>query len=158
MSGIPSACASPSQIPECNCLALRQAARYVSQLYDQALIPSGLRATQYSILVKLKACGPMTINALADLLVVDRTTLGRTMLPLARDGLLVVKDCATDRRSKQLHLTAAGAERLASARKLWTLAQKRFEDAFGAARASKLRGELHAVVESETAKPGTGGD
>ena len=37
----------------CNCLALRQAARHVSQLYDRHLAEAGLRTTQYSILSKL---------------------------------------------------------------------------------------------------------
>ncbi len=148
----------PRPIPECNCLALRQAARHVSQLYDHFLMPSGLRATQYSILAKLKTFGPMSINALADVLVMDRTTLGRTMLPLARDGLIAVKDCTKDRRSKELHLTAAGGERLASARKLWIQAQKRFEESFGAARAARLRGELHAVTTSEVAHLSSGGN
>src|SRR5947209_17853830 len=78
--------------PECNCLALRQAARHVSQFYDQHLAPTGLRTTQFSILAKLKRLGPMTINALARELVMDRTTLGRTMLPLERDGLITIKD------------------------------------------------------------------
>src|SRR5437867_9253410 len=73
---------------QCNCLALRQAARHVTQFYDQCLAPSGLRAGQLSILAKLKRLGPMTINALARELVMDRTTLGRTMLPLERDGLI----------------------------------------------------------------------
>src|SRR5207253_1239800 len=72
----------------CNCLALRQAARHVTQFYDQCLAPTGLRTTQFSILAKLKRLGPMTINALARELVMDRTTLGRTMLPLQRDGLI----------------------------------------------------------------------
>src|SRR5438093_5661642 len=49
----------------CNCLALRQAARHVTQFYDQCLAPTGLRTTQFSILAKLKWLGPMTINALA---------------------------------------------------------------------------------------------
>ena len=44
---MPSATATPS--PECNCLALRQAARHVTQFYDQCLAPSGLRTTQLSI-------------------------------------------------------------------------------------------------------------
>ena len=88
-------------------------------------------------------------GALADELVMDRTTLGRTMLPLERDGLITVKDGSSDRRSKELHLAKAGAERLASARKLWAGAQKRFETAFGSARASHLRTELRAVVASE---------
>jgi DNA-binding MarR family transcriptional regulator len=64
----------------CNCLALRQAARHVTQFYDQFLVPSGLRSTQYSILARLQRKGPMTISALAAELVMDRTTLGRNIL------------------------------------------------------------------------------
>ena len=92
----------------CNCLALRQAARHVTQFYDQYLVPTGLRTTQFSILAKLKRLGPMTINALARELVMDRTTLGRTMLPLERDGLIRIEDGALDRRSKELQLTKVG--------------------------------------------------
>src|SRR5207245_6212783 len=96
----------------CNCLALRQAARHVTQFYDQCLAPTGLRTTQFSILAKLKRLGPMTINALARELVMDRTTLGRTMLPLERDGFIRIEDGTLDRRSKELTLTKAGAGRL----------------------------------------------
>src|ERR1700682_6559451 len=133
---------------ECNCLALRQAARHVTQFYDQCLAPAGLRTTQLSILAKLKRLGPLTINALAPELVMDRTTLGRTMLPLERDGLISIEDGTLDRRSKELRLTKAGAERLRVARKLWGEAQTQFEAAFGADRASALRGELRAVASS----------
>jgi DNA-binding MarR family transcriptional regulator len=146
----------PSDAPipsaECNCLALRQATRHVTQFYDQCLAPSGLRTTQLSILAKLKRLGPLTINALARELVMDRTTLGRTMLPLERDGLIAIEDGTVDRRSKELQLTKAGAERLRVARKLWSEAQAEFEAAFGAGRASKLRGELRAVASSELAR------
>ncbi len=138
-------------IQECNCLALRQAARHVTQFYDQRLAPTGLRTTQFSILAKLKRLGPMTINALARELVMDRTTLGRTMLPLDRDGLITIKDGTLDRRSKELHLTRAGTARLVAARKLWSDAQKHFTAAFGAERALNLRNELHALVSSELA-------
>ena len=141
--------AIPSQ--ECNCLALRQATRHVTQFYDQCLAPSGLRTTQLSILAKLKRLGPLTINALARELVMDRTTLGRTMLPLERDGLIRIEDGTLDRRSKELHLTKAGADRLRVARKLWSEAQMQFEAAFGADRASTLRSELRAVASSELA-------
>ncbi len=97
----------------CNCLALRQAARHVSQFYDQFLAPSGLRTTQYSILARLQRRGPMTINALAAELVMDRTTLGRNILPLQRDGLVAVGPGKSDRRRKELRLTDAGAARFA---------------------------------------------
>src|SRR5258708_40234112 len=90
---------------ECNCLAVRQAARHVTQFYDQIMASTGLRATQFSILAKL--LGPLTINALAAEMVMDRTTLGRTIQPLVRQGLVAVVRGRADRRSKELHLTAA---------------------------------------------------
>ena len=70
----------------CNCLAVRQAARHITQYYDQFLAPAGLRTTQFSILAKLKRRGPQTINALARDMVMDRTTLGRNILPLNARG------------------------------------------------------------------------
>jgi DNA-binding MarR family transcriptional regulator len=97
----------------------------------------------------LKRLGPLTINALARELVMDRTTLGRTMLPLERDGLIRIEDGTLDRRSKELHLTKAGAERLRVARSLWSEAQKQFEAAFGGERALTLRNELRAVASSK---------
>jgi len=144
---------SPAPFPECNCLALRQAARHVTRFYDQYLASTGLRTTQFSILAKLKGLGPTTINALARELVMDRTTLGRTMLPLERDGLIAIKDGILDRRSKELALTKAGTERLQRAAKLWIEAQKVFTERFGARRAADLRGLLGEVVSCELEKP-----
>ncbi len=134
---------------DCNCLALRQAARHVSQFYDQFLAPSGLRTTQYSILARLQRKGPMTINALAAEMVMDRTTLGRNILPLQRDGLIAVGPGKSDRRSKELRLTDAGASRLRAARKGWEQAQAQFETGFGIERSKKLRDLLHEVATSE---------
>ena len=142
-----------SPFPECNCLALRQAARHVTQFYDQYLASTGLRSTQFSILAKLQGLGPMTINALARELIMDRTTLGRTMLPLERDGLIAIKEGILDRRSKQLGVTKAGSERLQRAAKLWVEAQQEFEARFGARRATDLRGLLGGVVSCELEKP-----
>ncbi len=134
---------------DCNCFALRRAARHVSQFYDQMLAPIGLRTTQFSVLAKLKRLGPMTMNELARELVMDRTTLGRNMLPLERDGLVRIARGETDRRKKELHLTEAGAQRLRAAYKRWVQAQERFEATFGSGRASDLRQLLGAVVTSE---------
>jgi len=109
---------------DCNCLAVRQAARHITQFYDQFLAPSGLRTTQFSILAKLRLLGPMTINALATNLVMDRTTLGRNILPLERDGLIAVEKGSRDRRSKVVQLTEAGAAGFRAAAKGWTQAQR----------------------------------
>ena len=134
---------------QCNCLAIRQAARYLTQFYDQFLAPSGLRTTQFSILAKLRGYGPLSINAVAKELVMDRTTLGRNMLPLEREGLIEIVPSASDRRAKKLRLTQAGVERLQAATPGWEQAQSRFERAFGRNRSSELRALLDDVVTSD---------
>jgi DNA-binding MarR family transcriptional regulator len=139
----------PPQTADCNCFAVRSAARHVTQLYGQFLAPSGLRATQFSILAKLDRLGPMTINALAEAMVTDRTTLGRNIKPLQRDGLIAIEASASDRRAKALHVTKTGTKRLDEARKAWSQAQTRFEHTFGAKRAASLRDMLRAVVASD---------
>ena len=130
----------------CNCAALRQAARQITQFYDHYLLPTGLRTTQFSILTKLKQSGTMTINALAEKMVMDRTTLGRNIQPLKRDGLVAIRRGQSDRRSKELHLTDAGAERLRTAMKAWANAQVQFETIFGGERASDLRSMLRLIT------------
>jgi len=134
---------------ECHCHAVRAAARHITQAYDQFLAPSGLRITQFAILAALKRKGPLTINALADAMVMDRTTLGRNILPLEREGLIRIAPAASDRRAKELHFTRAGEQRFQAARKGWAAAQARFESTYGARRAAELRGLLRAVVASD---------
>ena len=134
---------------DCNCLAVRQAARYITQFYDRYLAAAGLRTTQYGILARLKRQGPMSINTLAAELVVDRTTLGRNIRPLERDGLIAIESDPSDGRSKILRLTKAGDARFQRAQKHWAEAQKRFERAYGGRQASQLRESLRAVVASE---------
>lgn len=65
----------------CHCNALRQGARQVTQFYDRHLAPSGLRISQYALLKGLARLGPISINGLADAMVMDRTTLGRGLRP-----------------------------------------------------------------------------
>lgn len=141
----------PAGFDVCNCHAIRQAARHVTQFYDQQLAPSGIRVTQFAILSRLRRGGPMTINALAAALVMDRTTLGRNILPLQRDGLIAVASGASDRRRHELHITEAGIARHRAAHERWTEAQKRFGEVFGDERAAALRGLLREVVASDFA-------
>jgi DNA-binding MarR family transcriptional regulator len=130
---------------DCNCLALRQAARHVSQIYDAHLAPVGLKTTQYSILAKLNRLGPLSINELAKLMVMDRTTLGRAVRPLERDKLLAIGG-DDDGRKRSLKLTTAGQARLKAAAAKWREAQKEFELTFGVSDSAKLRTALQRVV------------
>jgi DNA-binding MarR family transcriptional regulator len=137
------------RLEECTCLAVRQAARHVTQFYDRHLAAAGLRTTQFSILAKLRRQGPLTINALADQMVMDRTTLGRNILPLERDGLISIVPGRTDRRRKELLLTDAGLERLTAGYEGWKEAQREFAASFGEERAAGLRALLRAVSATE---------
>lgn len=130
----------------CNCLAIRQAARQVTQFYDRHLAAEGLRSTQYSILSKLGRLGPLSVNALAASMAMDRTTLGRAILPLQRDKLLAIAPDESDGRARVIRLTAAGEARLQAAAIRWRTAQKEFEAAFGSDDAAQLRSSLARVV------------
>jgi DNA-binding MarR family transcriptional regulator len=145
-----SSTARPS-FQDCNCLAIRQAARHITQFYDQVFAPVGLRATQYAVLSRLKRGGPMSINALAAALVMDRTTLGRNILPLQRDGLIENVASPDDKRRRDLRLSEAGAAKLNRASDCWAVAQARFDEVYGGERAAALRGLLREVVASEFA-------
>jgi DNA-binding MarR family transcriptional regulator len=141
---------TPSAAPDqsaCNCLALRQAARHVSRIYEGHLAAVGLRASQYSILAKLDRLGPLSVNELARSMVMDRTTLGRAIRPLERDRLLEIA-AGDDGRTRSLRLTPAGEARLKAAAAKWREAQKDFEAAFGAGDAADLRAVLRRVVST----------
>jgi DNA-binding MarR family transcriptional regulator len=140
-------------IADCNCFAIRSAARHVTQFYDQLLARTGLRSTQFSILAVLRRSGPLTIKGLAKAMVTDRTTLGRNILPLERDGLIRIAPVAMDRRAKELQLTKAGAKRLQEAVQEWSAAQSRFEDRFGSKRTAELRSMMRAVVATDLDAP-----
>jgi DNA-binding MarR family transcriptional regulator len=146
MRGQPSGIAEGSP---CNCQALRQAARHLSQIYDAHLAPEGLRASQYSVLSSLDRLGPLAINELAKAMVMDRTTLGRALRPLERDGLLEIGE-GGDARTRSLRLTSAGKARLAAAAVRWREAQAEFESAFGSDEAAGLRTSLRRVIAATT--------
>ena len=134
---------------ECNCFAVRSAARHVSQYYDRYLATAGLRTTQFSILAKLKRLGPLTINELARQMVMDRTTLGRNVKPLERDGLIRIEPAQSDRRAKELRLTKTGEKQLEAGIEAWSRAQTGFESTFGPRHAAELRRVLRDVVTTE---------
>jgi DNA-binding MarR family transcriptional regulator len=125
----------------CNCAVIRQAARRVTRFYDQALASWGLRITQYPILVSLAAGGPVTMNVLAERMVMDRATLGHNLRPLEAQGLLTLTP-GKDRRSRIVALTEAGRQRLRDARPAWNAAQQAFETAFGPDEAADLRATM----------------
>jgi len=136
----------PDVEPEiCNCGAVRQAARCLTKLYDDALAPTGSSVNQFFILARLNLIGPNTIQALARLLVMDRSTLR----PLERRGFVKLEVFEQDRRSHTVALTQPGKAAMAKARPLWAAAQRRFESTFGKEAALELRSVLKEIAMAE---------
>ncbi|MET8771236.1 MarR family winged helix-turn-helix transcriptional regulator [Streptomyces sp. NPDC004658] len=130
----------------CNNLALRKASRYLGATYDKALAPTGLRATQFSILQKLSTQEKITISSLAEMIAMDRTTLATNLKPLAREGLVTVEPSPTDRRARIVTLTEDGLARMKAALPYWRTVQSQFEDSFGREEAARLRATLEGVL------------
>src|ERR1700744_924092 len=89
----------------CNCTALRKASRRISQLYDTALAPSGLKTTQRAILAQIRRSEPTTVGDLAEALVMDSGALAHTLKPLERDRLVAIAIDPDDRRNHLISLT-----------------------------------------------------
>ena len=134
-------------LTQCTCANLRKAARVVTQAFDAALQPSGLKATQFTLLATLAAEGDVPLTRLAEALVMDRTTLTRNLKPLIRDGLVRI-DHEDDRRVRKVVLTGPGRTALETARPQWEEAQARVHRALGQERWSGLLADLMATTES----------
>lgn len=129
---------------ECACANLRKTARAVTQFFDEALGPSGLRATQFTVLVAAALADPPTMTRIADALVMDRSTLTRNLRPLERAGMVKIGG-GTDRRSRFVSLTTRGRDRLTAALPLWEQAQHQVVRRVGGSRWHDILHELSAV-------------
>lgn len=103
----------------CICLHLQQAARTVARRFDHALKPFGLTNGQFSLLMALNRPVAPRMKDVASLLAMDRTTLTATLKPLARRGMLLVRQDEADRRSRLLQITDAGRDALVGALPAW---------------------------------------
>jgi len=133
----------------CNNASLRKAARRLGKLYDAVLEPSGLKATQFSLLTQTYDLGHPTMAELAKSMVMDLSAMRHSLGPLMRDGLVKLRVEQRDRRVKRVVLTPAGVAKFEEAMQLWQKAQGRFEKAFGSARAARLRTELKLLTSDE---------
>jgi DNA-binding MarR family transcriptional regulator len=129
---------------DCVCLNLRKAARAITQAYDSVMEPSGMRATQFSVLQVISLADGAPMMRVARLLGMDRTTLTRNLAPLERQGW-VRSAPGPDRRERTLALTRSGRAALDRARPLWQAAQTRMVGRIGAAQWQALRGALDAL-------------
>lgn len=132
---------------ECACFNLRRAARAITQEYDRAVAPLGLRATQVTLLVAVAQANGVPAGRLADFLGMDKTTLSRNLAPLRR-AKLVAPATGEDRRTRGMALTPKGVELLARAIPVWEGAQHRMLQRIGTKGWASLRQDLAALTAS----------
>ena len=127
----------------CTGMRVRKLARRVSQIYDEALAGSGLSIGQFGLLGHVVGGREPSVSELAERLVMDRSSLSRTLGPLVRAGLVELGGRDGDKRVKVVRATGAGRAAFAAAEPAWLNGQTRVAEALGAERRSRL----HAVLD-----------
>lgn len=114
----------------CMCGSFRRAARALTQMYEEALRPLGLRATQLTIMQVFSRAGELSQGQLGKTLAMDSTTLTRTLAIMVREGWVQERK-GEDRRERWLRLSAAGQRKLGRAMPVWEKTQTRLRAQLG---------------------------
>jgi DNA-binding MarR family transcriptional regulator len=137
------------EIPDldCMCASLRRASRALTQFYEEALRPFGLRSSQFTILQVLTRVRQVSQGKLGQILAMDSTTLTRTLKTMSREGWIAERR-GEDRRERLLSLSEAGRDRFNGAVPAWETAQAQMERIMGGQRWGdllKLTNELKTL-------------
>jgi len=139
----------PRVVPSpCVCMTLRKASRAMTRIYDDALAPAGLTIAQFGV---LRAIGRgdkkgMALSHLAEMLVMDRTSLYRALRPMVRSGWLLIKQ-APKGRAKIVQLSKAGIRATTTASDIWHKVQSQIMGEYGVGRWA----QLHRAITELTA-------
>jgi DNA-binding MarR family transcriptional regulator len=141
-------------MPHATCAnaAVRRASRRLGQIYDDAFVPCGLKATQYSLLSQIFRSQRPTMRDLARDLVMDLSALGHTLKPLVRDGLVELTVDEHDRRVRRVTLTEQGLSKYEEARKISKQICDVFDDIYGLEEATRLRESLALIASDQFAE------
>src|SRR3954468_1122843 len=116
----------------CNCIAarLRLLNRVVTNFYDDALRPLGLKVSQLNLLIVTAKLGLARPARVCEILQLDASTLSRNVKPLQAHGWLeVVPD--EDARAQPFRLTAQGRRLIEKALPAWEEAQRQATELLG---------------------------
>jgi DNA-binding MarR family transcriptional regulator len=130
----------------CLCCKTRMAARAVTRAYDRALRSTGLRITQFTILVAASVAGGVALGQLAEILGLERTTLTRNLALLEKEGLIQI--IHQDGRTRNALIAPAGKARLNAALPLWNRAQEKLQQKLGHEKWRKLQDDLTVLANA----------
>jgi DNA-binding MarR family transcriptional regulator len=115
-----------------NCLSvrLRLMNRMVGAIYDEALRPHGIKASQLNILVAVSAFGRVTSQQLCQVLHMDPSTLSRAVGRLKKSGWLQVEPSGEGKILK-IEVTQEGFKKIEQVYPDWERAQAKAAKALG---------------------------
>jgi DNA-binding MarR family transcriptional regulator len=122
---------------ECTSLKLRMASRALTQVYDEAFRPLGIKSTQFSLMRMIQRHGPITFQGLAQKMVLDQTTLPRSLRTIEKDGYIRIEK-GEDRRERLVSITSKGEAALERAVPLWQKTQALVREKFRGERLDQL--------------------
>jgi DNA-binding MarR family transcriptional regulator len=114
----------------CIAVRLRLVNRVVTNLYDEALRPLGLKVSQLNILIVAARLGLARPAQVCEILQLDASTLSRNVKPLQAHGWLEVVP-GEDARTQPFRLTPRGRRLIDKAVPAWEEAQRRAADLLG---------------------------
>jgi DNA-binding MarR family transcriptional regulator len=144
---------------QCPALRVRQASRVLAKLYDDEFAPFGLHSSQLPVLAAVALFGDSgaTMSKLAQAVLMDRTTLTRSILPLERAGLLRVARSPEDARTKVVVITRAGERMIESIFPVWERVFTRVRKTLGEHILIELHARLDEVIGLRYRPPPSGG-
>ena len=131
---------------ECLAVRLRKINRVVTNTYDQALRPLGLKVSQMNILVVAERLGTARPGDIGRVLDIEASTLSRNLERMRRRGWIEALEDESDARSQPFRLTAEGRRLLADAYPAWRLAQDQAAQELGADTVEALKGSPAAKL------------
>jgi DNA-binding MarR family transcriptional regulator len=139
----------------CASLNFRRTARAITQLFDRELLRAGIRSTQFTMLVAIAKIQPTPVGRLSSVLVIDATTLTRSLRLMEKDGLVRISKRST-KRQRFVSLTQKGEQVLARSLPVWRQIQERFVDVIGSDYWINFRNDLerlaHVAVDLDNGK------
>ena len=131
---------------QCTCFNLRKASRIVTQYFDDSMRSIGLRGTQFTLLANAFAYSPITVTRMSEIMITDRTTLGRNLLPMEKRGFIKVEP-GEDRRTRIVQITDAGEKKLEEAYPLWKETQESIKQKIGSQNWSIMISNISNLVD-----------
>lgn len=120
----------------------------VTQAYEKQMQATGLKVTQYYMLVNIARHKEISISRLGEIMLLDQTTITRNVNILKNSGYVNITKDKSDSRTKSIQVTDTGLVKLEEATPIWLQIQEKAESGIGKEKYEDLLETLKHLQES----------